>query len=248
MKKSSNSPEFMTKVRNDLFDAKLGLDRGRSKLCEAAWYLLKCGLFLTPLPFPSAIKRFVLRCFGAQVGCGVVIKPRVNIHFPWKLSIGDHTWIGEEVSILNFEPVSIGKHCCISQRAFLCGGNHNYREPDMRYRNGPITVKDGVWIGAQSFVAADVVIGTEAVILAGSIVSRSQPSQMVCSGNPCVPVRPRWQEFEGTDQQKIGRWSVQNDEDLWLVPHLPEYSNHSELEEVVVVQSENTSAFEEVAD
>jgi putative colanic acid biosynthesis acetyltransferase WcaF len=175
-----------------LFDARLGLERGRSKLVEALWYLVKCALFLNPLPFPSAGKRAVLRLFGARVGRGVVLKPRVNIHFPWKLTVGDFTWIGEEVFILNFEPVSIGAHCCLSQRAFLCGGNHDYRRPEMPYRNGPITVGDGAWVGAQAFIAPDVTIGREAVIAAGSVVSRSLPPGMVCAGNPCVPVKNRW--------------------------------------------------------
>jgi putative colanic acid biosynthesis acetyltransferase WcaF len=183
----------MTRVRQDLFDPAIGLDRSRPKPVEAAWYLLKCSLFLTPLPFPSAIKRSVLRWFGARIGRGVVIKPRVNIHFPWKLSVGDHAWIGEEVFILNFEPVTIGAHCCISQRVFLCAGNHDYRQPNMPYRNQPVVVEDGAWVGAQTFVAPGVTIGCEAVVAAGSVVTRDQPARMVCAGNPSVPVKNRWE-------------------------------------------------------
>jgi putative colanic acid biosynthesis acetyltransferase WcaF len=184
----------MTRVRNDLFDRRKGLDRGRSKPVEAAWYLLKCCVFLTALPFPSRLKCALLRAFGASVGRGVVIKPRVNIHFPWKLAIGDHAWIGEEVFILNFEPITIGAHCCISQRVFLCAGNHDYRLPGMPYRNRPIMIEDGAWVGAQSFVGPGVTVGTEAVISAGSVVTRSQPPKMVCAGNPCVPVKDRWKK------------------------------------------------------
>jgi putative colanic acid biosynthesis acetyltransferase WcaF len=62
----------------------------------------------------------------------------------------------------------------------------------MPYRNGPITVGDGAWVGAQAFIAPDVTIGREAVIAAGSVVSRSLPPGMVCAGNPCVPVKNRW--------------------------------------------------------
>jgi putative colanic acid biosynthesis acetyltransferase WcaF len=187
-----NIAKPMTRICNDLFDARRGLNRGRSKPVEALWYLLKCFLFLTPLPVPSSIKCSILRWFGAHVGRGVVIKPRVNIHFPWRLSIGDHTWIGEEVFILNFEPVTIGAHCCLSQRAFVCTGNHDYREPDMPYRNRPIVIEDGAWIGAQSFVSPGVTIGSEAVITVGSIVTENQPAQMICSGNPCAQVKARW--------------------------------------------------------
>jgi len=182
----------MTRVRNDLFDPRQGLDRGRPVWVEAAWYVAKCCFFLSPLPWPSALKRALLRLFGASIGQRVYLKPRLNIHFPWKLRIGDHAWIGEEVFILNFEPVIIEAHCCISQRAFLCAGNHDYRTPEMSYRNRPITVKEGAWVGAQVFVAPGVSIGSEAVITAGSVVTRSQPARMVCGGNPCVPLKPRW--------------------------------------------------------
>ena len=182
----------MTRVRNDLFDAGEGLDRGRPKLVEAMWYLLKCLFFLSPLPWPSPFKCALLRLFGATIGKGVVIKPRVNIHFPWKLNVGDFAWIGEEVFVLNFEPVTIGAHCCISQRAFLCTGNHDYRQPEMPYRNQPIIVEEGAWVGAQVFVAPGVTIGAEAVITAGSVVTKNQPERMVCGGNPCVPTKSRW--------------------------------------------------------
>jgi putative colanic acid biosynthesis acetyltransferase WcaF len=193
----------MTRVRNDLFDPTIGLNRGRTKLAEAIWYAMKCILFLTPCPYPSALKRMVLRCFGARIGQGVVIKPRVNIHFPWKLSVGDHTWIGEEVFILNFEPVSIGAHCCVSQRAFLCTGNHDYRQPSMPYRNQPIVLQDGAWIGAQTFVAPGVTIGSEAVIAAGSVVTHDQPAYMVCAGNPCEAVKNRWSQPKAVASRSI---------------------------------------------
>jgi putative colanic acid biosynthesis acetyltransferase WcaF len=182
----------MTRVRNDLFDGRQDLVRGRSKAVEAAWYLVKCGFFLSALPWPARLKCALLRLFGAKIGAGVYIKPRVNVHFPWKLVVGDHTWIGEEVFLLNMEPIVIGAHCCISQRAFLCTGNHDFREVSMPYRNRPIAVQDGAWVGAQAFVGPGVIIGSEAVIAAGSVVTKSLPPGMRCAGNPCAALGPRW--------------------------------------------------------
>ena len=178
-------------VRLDLFDPRKGLDRGRPKLVEAVWYLLKCLFLLSPWPWPNRLRVSLLRLFGARIGVGVVIKPRVNIHFPWKLAVGDHSWIGEEVFILNFEPCIIGRHCCLSQRVFVCGGNHDYRDPAFSYRNAPVTINDGAWVGAQSFVGPGVEIGESAVVAAGSVVTLSLPPSMVCRGNPCRPIRPR---------------------------------------------------------
>lgn len=180
------------RVRLDEFDASVGLDRARPKYVEAFWYLTKMLFFLTAVPWPSRFKVALLRRFGAQVGRGVLIRQRVNIHMPWKLVVGDHCWIGEEVWILNLEPVAIGSDCSISQRAFLCTGNHDYRSTDMSYRNAPISIGDGAWVGAQSFVGPGVEIGPEAVITAGSVVAQSVPAAQVYSSDAASSIRPRW--------------------------------------------------------
>lgn len=187
-----NQPE--TKVRNDQFNPAIGLDRERSFMFEMVWYVAKMLFFLTAYPWGSGIKVTILRLFGAVVGQGVVIKPRVNIHMPWKLVIGDYAWIGEEVCILNFEPIVIGSQACVSQRAFLCTGNHDFRDPAMSYRNEPIVISEGAWIGAQVFVGPGVNVGVDAVVTAGSVVTKDLPAGMICSGNPCKPGKPRWRD------------------------------------------------------
>ena len=148
--------------------------------------------FLSSIPWPYSIKSFVLRLYGAKVGHGLVIKPRVNIHFPWKIVLADHVWIGEEVMILNFEPIVIGAHSCVSQRVFLCTGNHNYRDPHFGYRNSPIFIGSGVWVGAGSIVCPGVTVSDNSVICAGSVVSTDIPENMVCAGNPALPKHFRW--------------------------------------------------------
>ena len=181
-----------TRVRLDLFDASRGLTRGRSALVEAIWYVVKCAIFMSALPWPGAIKVGLLRLFGASIGDGVVIKPRVNIHLPWKLTVGDHCWIGEGAWILNLEPVSLGSHCCVSQNVFLCTGNHDYRDVSMPYRNAPIAIENGAWIAAQSFVGPGVTVGADAVVLAGSVVLSSLAGGAVYQGSPCMFVKARW--------------------------------------------------------
>ena len=187
-----NCTDGRPRTRLDWFDATRGLNRGRSLLYEGMWYGVKCLFFLSPLPWPGSLRRTLLRCFGATIGEGVVVKPRVNIHFPWKLEVGDHVWIGEEVNLLNFEPIVIHQHACVSQRSFLCTGNHNYRDPSFSYCNAPIAIRAGAWVGAQAFVGPGSTIGSEAVVCAGSVVTGDIPPAMVCAGNPCKPLKPRW--------------------------------------------------------
>ncbi len=182
----------MTRMRLDLFDSSRNLDRGRPRWVEAFWYVVKMVFFLTALPWPSRLKRVLLIAFGAKVGKGVVIKPRVNIHLPWRLEVGAHSWIGEEVFILNFDPVRIGTNACVSQRAFLCTGNHDFRDERFSFRSAPISIGDGAWVGASVFVGPGVEIGDEAVVTAGSVALKNLPTGMVCIGNPAEPRSRRW--------------------------------------------------------
>ena len=182
----------MTRVRHSEFKRDVGFDLGRPRIVFIIWYFFKIVFFQSAFPWPGKFKSALLRLFGAKVGRGVYWKPRVNIHIPWKLELGDYCLIGEEVILLNFESLKIGKEACISQRAFLCCGNHDYRDVRMRYRNAPIVVGDGVWVGAEVFVAPGITIGDEAVVTARSVVLSSLPQGMVCSGNPCSVVKARW--------------------------------------------------------
>ncbi len=174
------------------FNPSIGLDRGAGKAKEILWYLVKMLFFLSAMPYPNALKKFLLVRFGAKVGDRVVIKPRVNIHFPWKLVIGSDVWIGEEVFLLNFEHLTVGDNVCISQKAFLCGGNHDYTIPEMPYRNGPITLMNGSWIGASTFISPGVTVGVDTVVTAGSVVTKSLLSNAIYQGNPAVYLKPRW--------------------------------------------------------
>jgi putative colanic acid biosynthesis acetyltransferase WcaF len=126
----------------------------------------------------------LLRLFGAKIGHGVVVRANVNISFPWRLSIGDHVWIGEGVGILSLARVTIESNVCISQRAYLCTGSHDFRREDFKLKVAPITVRTGSWVAAAAFVGPGVEVGTGAVVSAGSVVFENVPPKTVVRGNP----------------------------------------------------------------
>ena len=166
-------------------------DRGKDRLRESLWVLMNLFLFqLCPLKV-SGLKCAVLRAFGAKIGRGVVIKPRVTITFPWKLTVGDHVWLGEECWVLNLAPVTIASHVCVSQRAFLCTGNHNYKSPAFDLWVKPIQVQAGAWLGACTFVGPGVTIGSHAVLTAGSIATKDLDPFGIYQGNPAVKISER---------------------------------------------------------
>jgi putative colanic acid biosynthesis acetyltransferase WcaF len=129
--------------------------------------------------------------FGANIGKGFVIRPRVNIHMPWKLIVGDHCWIGEGCEFLNFEAIRLEDHVAIAHRVYLAAGGHDYADHTMPYKNGPITIQYGTWIASCAFIGPSVVIGEHCVIGAGSVVVRSVPPWSVVHGNPAIVVKKR---------------------------------------------------------
>ncbi len=125
---------------------------------------------------PARRRPAMLRAFGARVGRGVVIRNGVRVHWPWKLSIGDHTWIGEGAWLLNLEPITIGDDVCVSQEAFLCTGRHRNSSPTFEFDNGPIVIESGAWIAAQALVLRGVTVGADALIGARAVVTTSVPA------------------------------------------------------------------------
>jgi putative colanic acid biosynthesis acetyltransferase WcaF len=167
-------------------------DRGASRVKELLWLVARSLCFTALCPWPIySVRRTILRGFGGLIGQGVIIKPEVKITFPWKLSVGAHSWLGEEAWILSLDRITIGDDVSISQRAMLCTGSHDWSDPRFALITKPITIENGVWICADVFVGPGVRIGENAVVLAGSVVTADLPAGMVCSGNPCVPIKPR---------------------------------------------------------
>jgi putative colanic acid biosynthesis acetyltransferase WcaF len=155
------------------------------------WYFFNI-LFLKNSYFPSRrFKVSVLRMFGAKIGTGVIIKPCVNVKYPWKLRIGNHVWIGENTWIDNLGEVTIGDHCCLSQGAFLLCGNHDYKKAgfDLVVKN--IVLENGVWIGAKSIVGPGVICHSHSVLSAGSVATSNLEAYTIYRGNPAIKIRER---------------------------------------------------------
>lgn len=179
----------MNRVNLNTFDNHWYQPGPRWKL--VLWFLTNSWTLNSYLPLPVAVKRSLLRAFGAKIGRGVVIKPKVNVKYPWFLEIGDHAWVGEEVWIDNLTWVRIGSNSCLSQGAMLLTGNHDYSRSTFDLRLGGITLEAGVWVGARATVCPGVTCHTHAVLAVGSVATHALEAYGVYQGNPARLVRKR---------------------------------------------------------
>lgn len=162
----------------------------RSLLRRASWFLIGKPICASFLP-GTFWRRLLLLMYGAKIGIGVRIKPRVQITSPWLLNVGDWCWLGEGLWIDNLAVVHIGDQVCLSQGAYLCTGNHDYRSPTFDLRLGAINVKSEAWIAAKSVLAPGVTVGSGAVVSLGAVVLDDVPSRSIVRGNPAKVVGHR---------------------------------------------------------
>jgi len=165
--------------------------RGKSKIVVQLWSLIQCTLFrLSPKIFYSW-RRFLLRLFGAKVGNNVLIRPTAKILYPWKLTIGAWSWIGDDVTLYNMANINIGENCVVSQKSYLCTGSHDDSKPSFDIFAKPITIQNEAWISSDVFIAPNVNIGKACVVGFRSTVNTDLPPKMICFGNPAKPIKPR---------------------------------------------------------
>jgi putative colanic acid biosynthesis acetyltransferase WcaF len=168
-----------------------GFEVGAGGTKQLLWYVCN-ALFLNSAWFPvSSLKAALLHLFGARIGARVVIKPRVNIKYPWRLEIGDDVWIGEGVWIDNLGQVTIGDDCCISQDAYLLTGNHDYTDERFGLMIGTIVMEHGAWVAARSTVCPNVCMHRHSIVTVGSVLAQDAVENGIYSGNPAQLTKMR---------------------------------------------------------
>jgi putative colanic acid biosynthesis acetyltransferase WcaF len=162
-----------------------------NKFKRLIWFLKNIVILKSSLPWPSRLKVFTLKIFGAKIGKNVLIRPCVNIKYPWFLEIGDNVWIGEEVWIDNLGKVKIGNNVCLSQGSLILCGNHNYKKETFDLIVGDITLEDGVWVGAKAVVCPGVTMKSHSILSVGSVLTKEAEAYGIYQGNPAVMVKHR---------------------------------------------------------
>ena len=166
-------------------------DRQRQNWVVILWWLIQGVLFPLSLHNLNGFRAWLLRLFGAKIGQGVVIRPTARFTYPWKIEIGDHSWIGDDVVLYSVDRIEIGCHCVISQKSYLCTGSHDIADSSFSLITAPIKIGNGVWVASDCFIAAGVAIGANSVVGARSSVFSNIPAQKIAWGSPSMCHRER---------------------------------------------------------
>lgn len=180
----------MNKVDLSLFSPQ-SFYKGASICKIILWYFVNALIVRASWNPFMGIKTRLLKMFGAKIGKGLVIKTNVCIKSPWKLTVGNNVWLGENCWIDNIDNVIIGNNVCISQGTLLITGNHDYTKVAFPYRNAPIVIEDGAWLGAKSIVAPGVNIAEHSVLTLGTVTTKDTEPFGIYAGNPAVKVKQR---------------------------------------------------------
>jgi putative colanic acid biosynthesis acetyltransferase WcaF len=170
---------------------KTSIEVNASKPKQVLWYFTNIIFFKNSFNVFSSLKVLLLKVFGAKVGNGVVIKPSVNIKYPWKLTIGDHSWIGEDVWIDNLSHVLIDNNVTLSQGALLLTGSHDHTKETFDFISLSIILEDGVWIGAKAVVFGGVTCKTHSILGINSVAENDLNAYIIYKGNPAIPIIER---------------------------------------------------------
>jgi len=157
---------------------------------------------MSPTPF-HAWRSFLLYLFGAKVGKGVHIYPKVKIWAPWNLVLEDQCGVANGAILYCQGKITIGRRAVVSQGAHLVAGTHDYTHPGFPLVTKPIFIGAYSWVAAEAFIHPGVIVGEGCVIGARSVVTKNMPPWMVCTGHPCSPIKERMEANMRKDFLKL---------------------------------------------
>lgn len=165
---------------------------GSNKIKRVVW-LSAWTLLVSWMPYfvGKKFRLFLLRLFGLKYNYGIAVYPTARIWAPWNVEMGAHVAIDNYVNLYSAAKIKIGTKVAISREAFICTASHDITKANRPLVTAPITICDGVWIGARAIVLPGVTIGEGAVVAAGAVVTKDVEPWTVVGGNPAKVIKKR---------------------------------------------------------
>lgn len=181
----------------------------RDRMWQRIWEILRF-LFYCPTPwFARKWRLAIFLLIGGRVTqrhplrSGVSLGRRARLDFPWNISVGENSFIGDDCLIRASDHVLIGKNCCISEGVCVLTASHDVSSPHFDLVRKPVVICDNVWIAMGAIVLPGVTIGEGAVVAAGAVVAKDVLPWTVVGGNPARFIKKRELTEEGIHKKDL---------------------------------------------
>lgn len=151
---------------------------------------------LLPAHSGRRLRAAILRLGGLAIGRGTLVLGQPVIiggGNPYRLlKIGEYCWVNMGCVFDLGAPVTIGNRVALGHEVLFITSSHYVGDPERRGGlplNAPITVEDGVWIGARAILLPGVTVGESSIVAAGAVVIRDVPPHTLVAGVPAKPAR-----------------------------------------------------------
>ena len=110
---------------------------------------------------------------------------------PTNITIGTGTIIGDHVTLDGRDNLTIGDHVDIASEVMIFNSRHNIHSNNFESIDGPVTIKDYVFIGPRAIIMPGVTISKGAVVAAGAVVTKSVAKMEIVAGVPAKKINTR---------------------------------------------------------
>lgn len=166
-------------------------DRGRNNFVIIFWWIIQATIFRFSFHNMYEFRAILLRCFGADIGKGTKIRSSAKFTYPWKVKIGDYSWVGDQVTFYSLDNIVIGSNTIISQNSYLCTGTHDIRDSSFKLITKPVYVGDCCWVATDCFIHPGIRINDNSIISAKSNVLKDTERGFIYAGNPAKKIKKR---------------------------------------------------------
>lgn len=164
------------------------------KIKNMIWGVVNNTLFrITPpvLSINRKLRVLMLRAFGAKISMSASIHPSAKIDYPWRLTMGERSSLGQKSWAYCLNNITIGENTCIGNDVYLLTGSHDITSPDFKLVTKPMTIGDGVWVATGSTILPGITLSDMTVVGASSVVVKSTETYDVIGGNPAKFIKKR---------------------------------------------------------
>lgn len=155
------------------------------KLKEASYNTKRLLLQMNNTSEPQKIRQFLSQIIDSEIDESVTIFTPFHINYGKNTQIGKNVFINFDCVFLDLGGITIEDGVLIAPKVSLLSEGHPI-SPEQRHSLVPkhIHIKKNAWIGANATILHGVTIGQNAVVAAGSVVTKDVPDNVVVGGIP----------------------------------------------------------------